>query len=125
MKRHLSLVFALGIFCVVPAHAMPVARFGLVETEFTIQVSGGCGIGFRPSPSGGCIPDYFNGSGYVRGYSLGYYRGYRRGYYQAHQYANYPYVRHFPGDVIAVDKGICGFGSYLSCNHGMCWRFCY
>jgi hypothetical protein len=118
MKRLLSLVFVLGIFCAAPAHAMPVACFGLAETKLTIQVGGGCGIG-------GCTPIYVYGSGYVRGYSLGYYRGYCRGNYRASHNTYYPYVRYFPGDVIAVNKGVCGFGSYLSYNYGMCWQFCY
>ena len=29
------------------------------------------------------------------------------------------------GGVIELDKGFCGFGSYLACTNGTCWRFCY
>ena len=29
------------------------------------------------------------------------------------------------GGVIKLDKGFCGFGSYLACTQGTCWRFCY
>jgi hypothetical protein len=25
----------------------------------------------------------------------------------------------------AENKGLCGFGSYLACTNGTCWRFCY
>jgi hypothetical protein len=24
-----------------------------------------------------------------------------------------------------VNKGVCGFGSYLACGYGTCWQFCY
>jgi hypothetical protein len=27
--------------------------------------------------------------------------------------------------VIAADRGFCGFGFYLSCAYGTCWRLCY
>jgi hypothetical protein len=28
-------------------------------------------------------------------------------------------------ETTAEDKGLCGFGSYLACTNGTCWRFCY
>ena len=123
MKTLLSLVFVLGIFCTAPANAMPAATFGPAQPGLITQVSSGCGIGVHRGPFDGCAPVYVYG-----GYYSGYYRGYRRGYYRGYRdaYYNGPYFRFDNAqDVIAVDKGFCGFGSYLSCSHGLCWRFCY
>jgi hypothetical protein len=123
MKTLLSLVFVLGIYCTATAHAMPASAFGRAQPGLATQVSSGCGIGVRRGPFNGCAPVYVYG-GYYGGHHHGYRRGYYRGYRDA--YYNGPYFR-FDNDqdVIAVDKGFCGFGSYLSCSHGLCWRFCY
>lgn len=128
MNRLLSLVFILGIFSAATVHAMPIAALGPPQTGLTIQVGGGCGIGLHRSPFIECAHVYVYGGyygEYYRGYRLGYYRGYRRGYYEGYHDAYYPYVRYYgTSDVVVVDKGICGFGSYLSCSYGTCWRFC-
>jgi hypothetical protein len=107
---------------------MPVATLSLVQTELTIQVSSGCGLGVRRGPGGECVPVYYdaNGNGWChRTYWRSYYRGYH-GYYRGYRHAHYPYVR-YPNDtgVVVVDKGVCGFGSYLVCGYGTCWRRCY
>jgi hypothetical protein len=130
MSKLLSLIFVLVIFCISSAHAMPVAALSLVQTELTIQVDSGCGLGVHRGPLGECVPVYVydgNGNGtYYRAYWRGFYRGYRQGYYRGYRNANYPYVR-YPNvtGVVAVDKGVCGFGSYLACSYGTCWRRCY
>ncbi len=123
MNKLGSLVFTLGIFCAATAHAMPVAALGPPQADQTIRVGGGCGISIH-----GCAPVYiYDGyhDEYYRAYRLGYYRGYRRGYYEGYHDTYYPYVRYYgASDVVVVNKGICGFGSYLSCSYGTCWRFC-
>jgi hypothetical protein len=115
MNKLLSLIFVIGISIVSVAAAQ----------------AGGCGV--HRGLYYGCTPVYgvhsgYNG-GYYRGYRRGYYRGYRVGHYGGHylhhRHIRYPYVRYDSGDVIAVDKGFCGFGSYLACTQGTCWRFCY
>jgi hypothetical protein len=124
MHKLLSLVFVfvVGISTVEigAAQAIPVVRFGPAQIGLTIPVASGCGMGVHR----GCTPIYGVYSGYYgghyRGYRRGYHRDYRKSYYDGH------YVRyHDNGGVIAVDKGFCGFGSYLACTHGLCWRFCY
>jgi hypothetical protein len=134
MNKLLSLVFVVGInlFGLAAAQAITVVPFGPPQVGLTIPVTSGCGIGVRRGPFDGCTPIYgvYGGyyGGHYRGYYLGYHRGYRRGYYRGYRDAYYdgPYVRyHDDGGVIAVDKGFCGFGSYLACSHGSCWRFCY
>lgn len=126
MNKLLSLVFMLGIFSAASAHAMPVAVIGSTQADLTIPVGSGCGIGVRRGPFDGCDPVYGGYYGeFDRGYQVGYYRGYRRGYFEGYNDAHYPYVRYYDnGGVVLIDKGICGFGSYLSCSHGTCWRFC-
>jgi hypothetical protein len=96
------------------------------QATLTVRVGYECGLGVHRAPLGACVPVYvYRGyDPYYRGYVRGYYRGYRRGYYEGRRDAYYPYVRYVPGDVIAVDRGVCGFGSYLSCSYGTCWRFC-
>ena len=127
MNKLLPLIFALSVFGGSAAYAMPVAPLSQPQATLTIQVGGGCGLGVHRGPLGRCVPVYvYRGyDPYYRGYVRGYYRGYRRGYYEGSRNAYYPYVRHLPGDVVYVDKGVCGFGSYLSCSYGTCWRFCY
>lgn len=126
MNKLLPLIFALSVFGVSAAQAMPVVPLGSPQTTLTIQVGYGCGLGVHRGPLGECAPVYvYRGyDPYYRGYVRGYYRGYRRGYYEGRHDAYYPYVRYVPGDVIAVDRGVCGFGSYLSCSYGTCWRLC-
>lgn len=114
MNKLLSLVFALSISCLTTVHAMPVSLLGSVPTGL-IHVSHRCGIGVLGVPLSGCAPAYVYG---------GYYSDYYRGYHHARH--DFPYVRLSGRDgVIVVDKGVCGFGSYLSCAYGGCWRFCY
>ena len=96
MKKRLTLVFVVGIFCTVNAHAMPVAAISPTQTGLTFTVSSGCGIGVHRGPFDGCDPVYvYDGyyGAYSRGYRLGYYRGYRRGYYRGYYDAYYRYVR--------------------------------
>jgi len=118
MNKLLSLIFVIGISIV-----------GVGATQASV-----CGIDGHRGPYNGCIPVYGAHSGYHGGYYFGYrrgyYRGYRVGHYGRHQvhyrHHRYPFVRlHDGGDVIAVGKGLCGFGSYLGCTQGTCWRFCY
>jgi hypothetical protein len=124
MNKLLSLVFVLVISGTSSTYAIPVVALAAAQTGLTIQVGSGCGLGVRRGPFNGCDPVYVYG-----GYGLGYYQGYRRGHYRGYRdtyYDGSPYFRFDNGqDVIAVDKGFCGFGSYLSCSHGLCWRFCY
>jgi hypothetical protein len=128
MIKLLSLIFVLLILCAATVQAMPVAPLVPVQTGLTVHVSSGCGLGVRRGPLGQCIPVY-DGNGnevYCRAYRRGYYRSYRQDYYHGYRAANYPYVSHVNDTgVIVVDKGVCGFGSYLSCAYGTCWRFCY
>jgi hypothetical protein len=129
MTKLLTLISALGVFVASAAYAMPVAPLSEPQGSLTIQVGYGCGLGVRRGPLYDCAPVYGGYDPYyhtyVRGYYRGYRRGYRRGYYAGRYDAYYPYVRHLPGDVVYVDRGFCGFGSYLSCSYGTCWRFCY
>jgi hypothetical protein len=125
MNRLLSLIFVLSVFGGSTAYAMPVAPLGPTQATLTIKVGSGCGLGVRRGPFNGCDPVYDgNGNeGDYRAYRRGYYRSYRQDGYRA---ANYPYVSHVNDTgVVVVDKGVCDFGSYMSCNHGSCWRFCY
>lgn len=124
MNKVLSLVFALGIFCGTTAHAMPVALLGPAQTGL-IHVGYRCGVGVLGIPFGGCA--HVSG-GYYSGYYRRYDEGYRREYYRGYHHArhDFPYVRLSGRDgVIVVDKGVCSFGSYLSCAYGGCWRLCY
>ncbi len=128
MSKPLSLIFALGIIVAPSAQAMPVVALSQPQAGLTIQVGYGCGLGVHRGPLGACTPVYVYGGHdrYYRAYVRGYYRGYRRGYYAGrHRNDRYPYVSRLPGDVVYVDKGVCGFGSYLSCKNLTCWRFCY
>ncbi len=124
MSKLVSLVFVLVISCAVSAHAMPVAALAPVQTELTIPVVSGCGLGVRRGAFNGCDAVYvYVGYG---GYRPDYYQGCRRGYYRGYRHANYPYVRYNNvTGVVAVNKGVCRFGSYLSCVYGTCWRRCY
>jgi hypothetical protein len=130
MNKLLSLVFVLVISCVSSAHAMPVVALASAQTELAVQVGSGCGLGVRRGPFNGCDPVYVydgNGNGaFHRAYWRGFYRGYRQGHYRGYRHAKYPYVRR-PNvtGVVIVDRGICGFGSYLVCAYGTCWRRCY
>ena len=86
----------------------------------TVQLSYGRGLGVRRGPLGACTPVYL-----YEGFDP-YYRGYVRGYHDGRRGAAYPCVRYDGGgDVIAVDRGFCAFGSYLSCSYGTCWRAYY
>jgi len=124
MNRFVVLLIASSLCGGSAASGAPIAPIrveGLVET---VQVGYGCGLGVRRGPLGACTPVYLYGAygPYYRGYA----RGYARGYHDGRRDAAYPYVRYDgAGDVIAVDRGFCGFGSYLSCSYGTCWRFCY
>ena len=121
----------LGALWATPAQSMPVVALAPLEPGLAILVGGGCGIGVHRGPFDGCAiygvynayDDWYDRAyrrGYHRGFRHGYYRGYRDGYYD-----RYPYARFYGnGGVIVVDK-YCGFGSYLSCSHGLCWRHCY
>lgn len=115
MNKLLSLVVVFIVSCVASAQAMPVVPLGPQQAGLTTQVSSGCGLGVHRGPFNGCAPVYVYG-----GYDGGYYRGYRDAQYDG------PYVRfHDNGGVVEANKGICGFGSYLACGYGTCWRFCY
>jgi hypothetical protein len=120
MHRLFSVVFAVGIAAISAAQAMPAARLVPPPPGLTVPVASGCGLGVRRGPYDGCTPIYHAHGAYYRGYRRGYVRGYRDGYYDG------PYVHYSDnGGAIAVDRGFCGFGSYLSCSQGLCWRFCY
>ena len=125
MKSLRYLVVIVGILWAPIAYAMPVVPLSSPQDALTIPVGYGCGLGVRRGPFLDCAPVYvFRGHDpYYRAYVRGYHRGYRRGYYEGRLDA-YPYVSHLPGDVVYVDRGVCGFGSYLSCSHGICWRLC-
>jgi hypothetical protein len=130
MTKLLPLISALGLLGGSAVHAMPVAPLGPSQATPTIQVgySYECGLGVHRSPGGACVPTYVyrDYDPYYPGYVRGYYRGYHRGYYEGRRDTFYPYVR-YPNDsgVVAVDNGVCRFGSYLSCSFGTCWRYCY
>lgn len=130
MNKFCPLFLLLGIFFAPVAFAMPVASLGRMQVPLMLKVGYGCGLGVLRvlrGPLGACSPVYRGYDPYYRAYVRGYYRGYRRGYrrgYYDGRYDAYPYVRHLPGDVVYVDRGVCGFGSYLSCSHGICWRVC-
>jgi len=120
MKKLLPLILALGIFSGSAAHGMPVAALGSAQATPIFQVGWGNG----PWVCGPRLPGSLFGqwvTGYI--YVPGCYRGYNRRN-AAHRISDYPYVSHLPGNVIHVDKGACGFGSFLSCTHGLCYRFC-
>ena len=126
MNKLLSLVVVAGmsIAAIEAAQAIPVVRLEPPQAGLTIPVGSGCGLGVHRGPDDGCIPIY----GVYRGHYGFYYRGYRRAYDHGYRdgYDDGPYVRYSDdGGIIAVDKGFCGFGSFLSCSHGLCWRFCY
>ena len=127
MKMLSPLVVAVSLLWAAGAQAMPLAPLSQPQSGLTVKVGGGCGLGVRRGLGGECVPVYVYGDydPYYRGYIRGYYRGYRRGYYEGRRNAYYPYVR-YPNDtgVVVVDKGVCGFGSYLSCSYGTCWRYC-
>jgi hypothetical protein len=113
MNKLLSLVFVFFISCVT-ANGMPVATFSQFQTGLTIPVGSWCGFGFCRGLFNYCAPVYVYGGNYG-----GHYRGHRHAHYEG------PYVRyHYNRGVVVVDKGVCGFGSYLTCSHGTCWRFC-
>jgi hypothetical protein len=115
MHRLFSLVFVLGILCVPSAQAMPVAPLGSPQAGLTIPVGWGCGFGVYRGLFYGCTPVYVYG-----GNSRKCYRGYSSARYRG------PYVRfHDSGGVVEANRGLCGFGSYLTCSHGTCWRLCY
>lgn len=120
MKKLLPLILALGIFSGSAAHGMPVAALGSAQATPIFQVGWGNG----PWVCGPRLPGSLFGqwvTGYI--YVPGCYRGYSRRN-AAHRISDFPYVSHLPGNVIHVDKGACGFGSFLSCTHGLCYRFC-
>lgn len=127
MKTLIAFVFSIGLILteVVTTQAMPIQRHVLSQEALTTQVGYRCGFGAPLDTHGNCTPVY---RGYYQGHRRGYYEGYRRGHYldYRHAYYDFPYVR-LSGriDPIVVDKGFCGFGSYLSCDFGGCWRFCY
>ncbi len=110
---------------------MPVTALVPLQDGLTIRVGSGCGIGVHRGSFDGCAPIYGGYDGYDEpylAYREGYHRGYHRGYYRGYHDAHYdgPYVRYYyHGDVVVVDRGLCGFGSYLSCGYGTCWRYCY
>jgi hypothetical protein len=115
MNKLLPLIFALGILCVPSAQAMPVVPLGSPQAGLTIPVGWGWGFGVCRGLFYGCAPVYVYGGNYGKCY-----RGYRNAHYRG------PYVRyHYNDGVVVSDRGICGFGSYLSCSHGTCWRRCY
>lgn len=116
MRKLLPLIFALGLLGGSAAYAMPVAPLGpTTQGSLTIQVGYGCGLGVYRGLFYGCTPVYVYGGNYGNSY-----RGYRNARYHG------PYVRfHDNGGVVVSDRGICGFGSYLSCSHGTCWQVCY
>ena len=118
------IVIAFAVLVGSAALGAPVAPIRTAHLGHTVPVGYGCGLGVRRGPLGACTPVYMYGGydPYIRGYV----RGYARGYYEGRRDAEYPYVRYYgTGDVVAVDRGFCGFASYLSCSHGTCWRFCY
>ena len=119
-EQFLSLLAAVGFVVGSAASAMPAAPIRSGQFADTIQVGYGCGLGVRRGPFGTCRPVYL--------YEVydPYYGGYVRGYYDGYRDGAYPYLRYYgAGDVMVVDRGVCGFGSYLLCNAGTCWRFCY
>ena len=124
MTKLLPLISALSLFGGSAVYAMPVAPLSKPHVTLTIQVGYGCGLGVRRGPGGECVPVHVYGD--YDPYYGGYIRGYYRGYHEGHRDTYYPYVR-YPNNtgVVAVDRGVCGFGSYLSCSYGTCWRLCY
>jgi hypothetical protein len=117
MTKLLSLVFVLLISCAPVARAMPVEAFDHVRTGPVIRASGGCGLGVRRGFLNECAPVY---DSYYRQYYRGHHVRYRSSYYVG------PYIRYHDNDgVVVVNKGVCGFGSYLACGYGTCWQFCY
>jgi hypothetical protein len=126
MTKQLSFVLVVGAILATPAQAMPRASLPAAQAGPVIPVGSGCGLGVRRGPFDRCDPADLYGGDYESGYRHGYYRGYRRGFYEGYHDAAYPYVRYKDhGDVVIVDAGRCGFGSYLSCAYGTCWRICY
>jgi hypothetical protein len=118
MNKLLSLSIALGVIAGSAAYGSPIAPLNATQSRLTIETGYRCGI----------FGDFFDACApaYVYGAHDSYYQGYRRGYDDGYRDASYPYVRyHDTGEVIAVDKGVCGFGSYVSCVYGTCWRRCY
>jgi hypothetical protein len=128
MNKFLSLVVAIVTSGVASANAMPVAALASPQTELTIPVGSGCGLGVRRGPGSDPVYAYDgNGNGaFHHAYWQGFYSGYRPDQYRGYRNANCPYVR-YPNaaGVVIVDKGVCGFGSYLVCAYGTCWRRCY
>jgi hypothetical protein len=128
MAKYLSAVFIIAVLSATGALAMPLGALPTTQSELYVPVGSGCGIGVRRGPLGGCDPPYiYDGNGaYERGYRHGYYRGYHRGYYEGYHDGNYPYVSDSGySDVVNLGAPVCGFGSYLACSYGTCWRLCY
>jgi hypothetical protein len=126
MTKLLPPIFALGLCTASTAYAMPVAPLRSPQATKTIQVGYGCGLGVNRGPLFNCAPVHVYGgyNPYYRAYVHGYYRGYQQGYYEGRRDAYYPYVHYVPGDVVIVNRGVCGFGSYMSCSYGTCWQRC-
>ena len=127
MKALIGFVFVVGLVLteVVTAQAMPIQRLVQPRETSITQVGYRCGAGVPLDTNINCTLVY---RGYHQKYHWRHYEGSRRSYYRGYHdaYQDFPYIRH-SGRVapIAVDKGSCGFGSYLSCAFGGCWRLCY
>jgi hypothetical protein len=118
MNKLLSLSVALGVIAGSAAYGAPIASLHTAPSRLTIEAGYRCGIFGNFFDV--CTPTYIHGARDL------YYQGYRRGYDDGYRDASYPYVRYHDTDgAIAVDKGVCGFGSYVSCVYGTCWRRCY
>jgi hypothetical protein len=121
MKKLLPLILTFGVFSGSTAHGMPVAALSSAQATPLIQV----GWAYGPWVCGPRLPGSLLGqwvTGYI--YVPGCYRRYSRSTYAGRRVSRDPYISQLPGFVIHVDKGTCGFGSFLSCTHGLCYRFC-
>ena len=69
MTKLLSLGVSIGIsfLCVAAAQSMPVAPLQQAQTNLTIPVAGGCGLGFHRGPYGGCRRNGYYGGVYYGG----------------------------------------------------------
>src|SRR5260221_13455642 len=99
MNKLISLVFAVGMTTasVVAADAMPVAQYGSLQSQLTIQVAtGGCDVCTQPGPDGKCAP-----------INARYYSGRHRAAYRT----SYYYSRYMI-DADPFSPGSCRFCAY-------------
>ena len=69
MTKLLSLGVIIGVssFSIAAAQSMPLATFDHSQTNLTIPVAGGCGLGFHRGPYGGCRRNGYYGGRYWGG----------------------------------------------------------